>query len=689
MKQKFKWFDPSLPFENRITLLLEAMTAEEKISQLLHQSPAIPRLGISSYNWWNEALHGVARAGRATVFPQAIGLACTFDAPLVRKMARAIAMEGRAKHYAAKRTGNDGGIYFGLTYWTPNINIFRDPRWGRGQETYGEDPYLTGELGKAMVEGLQGDDPKYLLSAACAKHFWGHSGPEALRHSFNARISPYDAATTYLPAFEKLVKEARVEGVMGAYNRTNGEVCCGSAKFIRRLLRGEWGFKGYFVSDCGAIDDFPERHKVAKDLTAAAALALKNGCDVNCGCSYEKLVDAFRLGLISMSHIDEALGHALMTRMKLGLFDPDEKVPCAQTPEKIIGSPAHRRIARKLAAESVVLLKNNGILPLRKDARRYIITGPNAGAFNALWGNYNGFSSRFVTPFEGVLSRISSGTYLGFSPDPRMLDFEPLQGEKATTVLYVAGFNEMLEGEEGSGDGDRNSLGLPADQRKELDALYSRDGVKVVLVVIAGSPVDLSADREKAEAILYAPYPGEEGGNALADILFGEVSPSGRLPVTFPASIADLPPFEDYSMKNRTYRFIGKKPLYPFGYGLSYTRFVYSGLKTTVSKDGVRLAFRLRNAGAFDGDDVVQVYLRWKKIKNTPVPNCELVSFRRISLKKGEARDIHLRIPREQLLPADENGKKFFLPGAEFELFIGGDSSLNAPLSTQITLHAK
>lgn len=686
MKPEFKWFDPSLEFKKRIDLLRKEMTVEEKISQLLHQSPAIPRLGIPSCNWWNEALHGVARAGRATVFPQAVGLACTFDAPLVKKMARAIAMEGRAKRHAAKRTGNEGGIYFGLTYWTPNINIFRDPRWGRGQETYGEDPHLTGELGKAMVEGLQGNDPKYLLSAACAKHFWGHSGPESLRHHFNARISPYDAATTYLPAFEKLVREARVEGVMGAYNRTNGEVCCGSAKYIRRLLRDEWGFQGYFVSDCGAIDDFPERHKVAKNLTAAAALALKNGCDVNCGCSYEKLLDAFRLGMISMEHIDEALGHALMTRMKLGLFDPDGKVPFAQTPERVIGCPAHRRIARKLAAESVVLLENNGILPLRKDAAKYGITGPNAAAFNALWGNYNGFSSHFVTPFEGVLNRISPGTYLAFSEDPRMLDLGAVHTENPVTVLYVAGYNETLEGEEGNGDADRSSLGLPEPQRKELDALYAREGVKVVLIVIAGSPVDLSADREKAAAILFVPYPGEEGGNALADVLFGDISPSGRLPVTFPASMDDLPPFEDYSMRNRTYRFLEKPPLYPFGYGLSYTRFNYSGLRTAVSKSGVLISFRLRNEGPVDGAEVVQVYLRWKTCGNAHVPNCELVTFLRLDLKKGAKIDVRMKIPMEKLLLTDESGRKSFQPGAEFELFVGGSSSLNAPLSAKIQL---
>lgn len=680
MESKHPWFDESLSFEERIEALLGALTVKEKTTLLLNTAPAIPRLGIPAFDWWNEALHGVARAGKATIFPQAIGFGSSFDVPLIRQVGAAIGREGRAKHAAAKRLGTAGLDYFNLTYWTPNINIFRDPRWGRGQETYGEDPYLTGEIGKAMVQGMQGNDKKYLRSAACAKHFWAHSGPEALRHGFDAKITPFDAASTYLPAFKKLVREAKVAGVMGAYNRVNGEVCCGSENYIADMLRKQWGFKGYFTSDCGAICDFFINHHVSKDQKEAAALALKSGCDINCGHAYSELYNAYQKKLITKEDLDAALRRTLMIQMRLGMFDKAENVPEGDLPESVVGCRKHRDLTLKLAHESMVLLENKGVLPLSKDIARIALAGPNVEAFNALYGNYHGFSDRFSTPLEAILSRISVGasfTYISptESHRPNVLRYEP------EVVVYIGGFNEALEGEEGrTMGGDRKTLGLPENQRRELDTLYARDA-KVVLVVIGGSPVDFTIDKEKAQAILFVPYPGERGGEALADILFGEVSPSGRLPITFPKSLDDVPPFEDYCMAGRTYRFLEKEPLYPFGYGKSYTSFKYSNLKWEVTRTGsLKLTYDVENTGCMDGEDVVQVYMRYGA-GGYPVPNSELVAFKRIKLKRGEKKTDSISVLKAQLVRYGEDGFEQPLRDCPLEFFLGCDSSLNGGVS--------
>ncbi|MBP5300896.1 MAG: glycoside hydrolase family 3 C-terminal domain-containing protein, partial [Victivallales bacterium] len=559
-------------------------------------------------------------------------------------------------------------------------------RWGRGQETYGEDPYLTSRLGAAFVEGLQGEGPRYLRAAACAKHFWGHSGPEAKRHGFDAQISAFDAETTYLPAFRHLVKAAKVAGVMGAYNRTNGKACCASDDYIQKLLKDDWGFDGYFTSDCGAICDLFIHHGLAKDMPHAAALALKAGCDLNCGEAYSKLEEALRMKLITEEDLDKALRRLFTIRMRLGEFDPPEKVPGALARPEVVGCPAHRRLALKAALKSAVLLKNeHALLPLNAEKMRAVcLAGPNVDGVAALWGNYHGLAAHFDTPLEAMTRALPPGTAITYA-GPSDPDHPDLLCANPEVVFYFAGLNESLEGEEMASamelGGDRSSLGLPASQRAELDALYAR-GAKVVLIVIAGSPIDLTRDSEKAKAILFIPYPGEAGGEAIARILFGKDSPAGRLPVSFPAQIQDLPPFEDYSLRARTYKYCTKRPRFPFGYGLSYTKFQYA--KGTVAEDhgGLKLRFTLKNIGKFDGTEVVQIYLRRPDAgTGHPAANCELVAFRAIPLKRGAKRQLAFRIDREQLERVCADGTRRYPENEAIELFVGGDSSLeNAPL---------
>ena len=689
-RSQFVWYDDSLPFEERVEALIKAMTVQEKVTQLLHEAPAVERLGVPAYNYWNECLHGVARAGLATVFPQAIAMAATFDTDLEYRMGCAIAVEARAKNAAARKFSGDGSspMYRGLTFWTPNINIFRDPRWGRGQETFGEDPYLTGEMGAALVRALQGDDPKYLKVAACAKHFWGHSGPEAERHQFDAKISKRDAVQTYLPAFKKLVTEAKVEAVMGAYNRTNGHVCCGSAKYIKELLRKKWGFKGHFVSDCWAIMDFHKNHKITADQTASAAYALKNGCNLNCGCSYEKLLDAYKKKMITEADIDDALRHVFMTRMKLGCFDRDELVPLAKTPFSKVHCAEHRAIALEAARKAVVLLKNDGILPL-KPAPKLNLTGPNLNSLTALWGNYNGFSGTMTTVMEGIAANADPAT--SFEPRKGV----PLNGpavdcskqlwfyDRKYPVVVVAGLDETIEGEEGDG-GERTTTKLPDSQRSLLSALY-KEGYKVVLVVMAGSPVDLSEDVKKASAILYASYPGEAGGTAVAEVLFGKISPSGRLPFTVPKDSTNLPDFHDYSMANRTYRYAKNNILYPFGFGMSYTSFAYTNARVSdalASKGRVTVLANVANTGGRDGDEVVQLYLRHTK-PGVEAPLVELKGFKRIHLAKGESARVSIEVPAEAFQLVDAQGR-WFMPKDDVELFFGRDS--RTPASKILTV---
>lgn len=617
--------------KQRAKELVAKMTTEEMASQLRYDAPAIPRLGIPAYNWWNEGLHGVARAGVATVFPQAIGLAAAFDPELVYRAADIISTEARAKYNAAAAE-NDRDIYKGLTLWSPNINIFRDPRWGRGHETYGEDPFLTARLGVAFVKGLQGDG-EYLKCAACAKHFAVHSGPESLRHEFDAIASEEDMRETYLPAFRALVDEGNVEGVMGAYNRVNGEPACASPA-LQKLLREEWGFNGYFVSDCWAIRDFHEHHMVTRTAPESAALALKTGCDLNCGNTYLHLLTALQEGLVTEADIRTAAERVMTTRFRLGLFDETEY---DRIPYTAVACEAHRNAALEAARESMVLLKNDGVLPLAETARVAVI-GPNADSRAVLVGNYNGTPKKYTTVLEGIYDRVgmdqvcySEGCHL-YQDRVESLALVKDRFSEAMTiarqsdaVILCLGLDASLEGEEGDtgnayASGDKPDLELPAIQRALMEAVTAA-GKPVILVSMTGSAVNLSWAQEHVSAVIQAWYPGGEGGRAVAELIFGDYSPSGKLPVTFYASTNDLPDFTDYSMKNRTYRYFNGTPLYPFGFGLSYTSFVY---RDACVRDGA-LRCTVENTGGFDSGEVVQVYAENR-----------LAAFRRIFLKQGE-----------------------------------------------------
>ncbi|HEY8343681.1 MAG TPA: glycoside hydrolase family 3 C-terminal domain-containing protein, partial [Bacillota bacterium] len=577
--------DPNRDLEERVRDLVARLSLEEKISQMVYFSSALSRVGIPEYNWWNECLHGVARAGVATVFPQAIGLAASFNQELVEKVASAIADEARAKHHEFARK-EDRGIYKGLTFWSPNLNIFRDPRWGRGQETYGEDPYLTGRLGVAFIRGLQGDHPKYLKVAACAKHYAVHSGPENLRHEFNAVVSRKDLRETYLPAFRDAVIEAKVESVMGAYNRVNGEPACASPMLLQQILREEWGFDGHVVSDCGAIEDIHKHHKYTSSPEESAALAVNNGCDLNCGRIFTYLQKAVEQGLITEEAIDQAVTRLLKTRFKLGMFDPAEKVPYANIPYEVNDSPEHRRLALQAARESIVLLKNEGgLLPLnREEIKSIAVIGPNADSKDILLGNYFGQPSQYVTPLSGIREVAGPGVRILYAEGcdlttttPGFWGEKPTSGfaeaiaavERADVAIMCLGISPKLEGEEGAvansdGGGDRVSLELPGMQEELLKAVATV-GKPVILVIFNGSPLAINWAQEEIPAIIEAWYPGEEGGRALAEVIFGDYNPAGRLPVTFVKSLDQLPAFTDYSMKGRTYRYMQAEPLYPFG----------------------------------------------------------------------------------------------------------------------------
>ncbi len=653
--------------------LVSQMTIEERASQLRYDAPEIKRLGVPAYNWWGEALHGVARQGVATSFPQAIGMAATFDEALLREAGDVAATEGRAK-YNANVAENDRDIYKGLTFWSPNVNIFRDPRWGRGQETFGEDPYLTSRMGVAYVKGLQGDGDR-LKTAACAKHFAVHSGPEALRHEFNATASEKDMAETYLPAFRACVQEAGVEAVMGAYNRTNGEPCCGSKTLIQDILREKWGFSGHFVSDCWAIKDFHENHKVTGTMEESAAMALKAGCDINCGVTYQYLLKALEQGLVTEEEITESAVRAFTTRYLLGLFEeteydsiPYEKVECEE----------HLAVAERLSKESVVLLKNEGVLPLKVKAGQTIgVIGPNADSREALIGNYHGTSSRYITVLEGIQDKIgregrvlySEGSHL-FRDRVEHLALENDRIAEAVTVarhsdvvVLCVGLNETLEGEEGDtgnsyASGDKADLCLPAPQRKLMEAVLAV-GRPVVVCLMAGSAIDLSEAQERAAAVLQLWYPGARGGKAVADILFGDCSPSGKLPVTFYRSLDGMPAFEDYSMRGRTYRYMEGEALYPFGYGLTYGD-VRVESASVISKSGdarnVVVRAKLHNAGDTATGDVIQIYVK-DPTSAYAVPNHSLCAFRRVFLQAGESREIEIEVPGEAFLVVDEAGE--------------------------------
>jgi beta-glucosidase len=684
------WFDHTRRIEERVQSLVEAMTLREKIAQMLHKAPEIPRLGVPSYNWWNECLHGVGRAGRATVFPQSIGLAASFNVPLAGRVASATSDEARAKHHAALKLGNRG-IYFGLTYWTPNINIFRDPRWGRGQETYGECPFLTARMGVAFVKGLQGNRPKYLKLVATPKHYAVHSGPEPLRHSFNAEVNLRDLRETYLPAFKATVQEAGAWSVMGAYNRTNGEPCCGSHTLLQKILRDEWGFPGYVVSDCWAIKDFHANHKVTNTPEESVAMAVKNGCDLNCGDIYPRLLEAVQQGLITEEEITVSVKRLFTARFKLGMFDPESQVPWAKIKPSIVNGSKHRKLALEAARESIVLLKNeNQTLPLKKTIRNIAVVGPTGFDHGVLLGNYNGFAPELSTLFEGLVGKVDEGTQVNFTTGKNEKELSWFLAD-AEVIIATMGFTPEMEGEESGdmgvpdaeGGGDRLRIGLPGRQLDLLKLLHAT-GKTVILVLTGGSPIELNWAAEHIPAILMVWYPGEAGGRALADVLFGDYNPAGRLPLTFIKSLEDIPPFTDYAMKGRTYRFMEKEPLYRFGYGLSYTRFTYAKMEVSgVSVQGVRksvtrnlkpetctVSVQVTNSGACDGDEVVQVYVSRLDAK-VPVPLRQLAAFQRIHLKKGEKRTVRLELARETLTAYADDGTPLGGTG-RFLVSVGG-----------------
>lgn len=662
--------------------LVSQMTLEEKASQLRYDAPAISRLGIPAYNWWNEGLHGVARGGQATVFPQAIGLGATFDPELVEEIADTTATEGRAKYNAYSKNG-DRDIYKGLTFWSPNVNIFRDPRWGRGHETYGEDPFLTSSLGVAYVRGLQGKG-EVMKAAACAKHFVAHSGPEAIRHEFDARVTEKDMEETYLPAFEKLVKEANVEAVMGAYNRVNGEVCCGSPT-LQRILREEWGFQGYFVSDCWAIRDFHENHMVTNTPWESAALAINNGCDLNCGNTYLHILKAVEKGLVTEETITESAVRLFTTRYLLGLFDGSEydSLSCTE-----IESPEHLQLAQKAAEESFVLLKNNGILPLDKKKLKTIgIIGPNADSRKALIGNYHGTASRYRTVQEGiqdylgaevrVLTSLGSELFrdrtepLAFTND--RLTEAKIVAENSDVVILCVGLDETLEGEEGDtgnsyASGDKETLLLPEVQRQLMEVVADT-GTPVVLCLMAGSDIDMSYAIEHFDGILMLWYPGAEGGKAVAQILFGEKSPSGKLPVTFYKSLDELPEFTDYSMKGRTYRFMEGEAQFPFGYGLTYGKVEVIFAEAEQTEEGAVVKVIAKNSGMFDTEDVIQIYIK-NQDSQYAVKNPELAAFQRVFLKSGEEKHLKLFVKEEAFSVVHEDGSRH-LEDEHFALYAG------------------
>lgn len=680
------YLDPSAPLSARIADLTGRLTLEEKINFLGHENGPVERLGLPAYNWWSEACHGVGRNGRATVFPQVIAQAATWNRELIQRIATAVSDEARAKHHAAARAGFHGQQYQGLTFWTPNINIFRDPRWGRGQETFGEDPYLTGELGLATVRGLQGDDARHMKVAACAKHFAVHSGPEHERHEFDAHPSPKDLYETYLPAFEKLVRGG-VEAVMGAYNRVLGEPACASKFLLGETLRKRWGFQGHVVSDCGAIDDFHRHHKVTPDSAASAALAVRNGCDLNCGCTYNDLILAVRAGQITEAEIDTALGRLLATRFKLGLFDPAESVRWTKIPESVIDSPEHRALARRAAAESFVLLKNkDNLLPLPAAPRSMLVVGPTAANIGAMLGNYYGVSSRLVTFMEGLVARAPEGCRVMYRPgcplsQPGAPGVNYTFGDSAMAEIVVAvlGLDPTLEGEEGDTvaspvGGDRVRIELPENQRAFLKELRA-NSKKLILVLTGGSALAIPEEHDLADAVLYAWYPGCEGGAALADVLFGDLAPSGRLPVTVPRRTEDLPAFNDYSMRGRTYKFAAAEPLYPFGFGLGYARIAYESLTLShrALKDGAALEVRatVRNTSGVAAQETVQCYLI--PPAGADAPRAILVEFAKLHLAAHATAEVRFTLGADALRQVDARGERVWRPGA-YQILVGAAS---------------
>lgn len=681
-----RYQDETLTFEERAADLAAHMTLEEKVYQTLHAAAAIERLWIPAYNYWNEALHGVARAGVATVFPQAIGLAATFDEDFLEKVATVISDEGRAKFNAQQKYA-DYDIYKGLTFWSPNVNIFRDPRWGRGHETFGEDPYLTSRLGVRFIEGMQGKDEKYMKVAACAKHFAVHSGPEDIRHSFNAEATKQDMRETYLPAFKACVKEADVEVVMGAYNRTNGEACCGSKTLLVDILRGEWQFKGHVTSDCWAIKDFHEYHMVTSNAVESVALAMNMGCDLNCGNIYGNLLKAVEKGLVKEETIERAVTRLLTTRMKLGLFDEPDKVSYNTIHYDVVDCKEHQQINEEAARKSVVLLKNeNNLLPLNKnDIKTIGVIGPNANNRKALVGNYEGTASEYITILEGVQRYVgddvrvmfSEGCHLcksrtqGLAQDNDRMSEVKAVADSSDVIIACMGLDASLEGEEGDegnefASGDKPNLNLPGLQEEVLKVLVET-GKPIIMVLLSGSALAVNYADEKIPAILQGWYPGARGGKAIAEILFGEFSPEGKLPVTFYRTTEELPEFTDYSMKNRTYRYMKQEALYPFGYGLSYTDICCTDAKVEKTSDVVNVKAVMENKGRMNGAETLQVYV---KVCQKEAPNWQLKALKKVTLKPGQKEEIEVILKDKDFGLYNEQGVKVLQAG-DYEVYVG------------------
>lgn len=693
------WRDPAQPLRNRADDLIHRMSLEEKVAQLRNDAPGIPRLGLPAYNYWNEALHGVANNGIATVFPEPVGMASTWNPALIHREGTVVGIEGRAKHndYANQHNG-DSKWWTGLTFWTPNVNIFRDPRWGRGQETYGEDPYLTGTMSAEFVKGMQGDDPTYMLAMACAKHYAVHSGPERDRHRFNAEPSERDLYEMYLPQFEAVVREGKVAGVMSAYNAIHGIPCSADSFLLENLLRAQWGFEGYVVSDCDAIRDIynTRAHHYVDTPEEAAAIAVKAGCNLCCGGDYNALVRAVQKGLVSEKEIDEALYHTLWTRFKLGMFDPPERVPYTKYTIEDNDTPEHGKVALEVARQSLVLLKNDGILPLdRSKSRRIAVIGPNGDCKSMLEGNYHGSASHPISILDGIKQMAGPNIEVTFalgSPNTtnrrtaawsqqdnttnRSLDelkAEALQhAEKADLIVYAGGITPAQEGE----GFDRSSIELPECQQTLIKALHAT-GKPMVMVNCSGSAMALLWESENLPAILQVWYPGQSGGQAVAEVLFGEVNPSGHLPLTFYRATADLPDFTDYSFSNRTYRYFKGKPLYAFGHGLSYAEFEYSNGKLaskTIATDGTaKVTFTIKNAGKYDGDDVAQVYYRHVDSK-VPQPKLALCGFTRVHVKQGESKTVTVEVPAKRLRYWDPDNRQYVVEPGKYQILVAAAS---------------
>ncbi len=688
---KYPYQDPTLDIDARVADLISRLTLEEKAQLMRFKSPAIERLGIPAFNWWNEGLHGVARTSeKTTVFPQAIGMAASFDTETLKDVGNCVSTEGRAIFNQDFKDHKTGEIYRGLTYWSPNINIFRDPRWGRGQETYGEDPYLTGKLAVAFVGGIQGNDPTYYKAAACLKHFAVHSGPESERHIFDARPSEYDLWDTYISAFRLAIKESDVAGVMCAYNRIDGVPCCGNDKLLVDILRNQLGFTGYQVSDCWAVPNFYKTHKTHPDAVSAASDAVISGTDMECGDSYTSLVNAVERGMLSEKNLNVSLARDLKVFFKLGFFDPQDIVPYSKIGKEVIECQQHKELADKMARESMVLLKNkNNYLPLdASKIKRIAIIGPNADNDTVQLGNYNGFPTEIITPYKSLKKRFGDKVVIDYikgcdwtskiKDTPSYAEIAA-KAKKADVIIFVGGISPTLEGElgdagasaEGFFSGDRTILEVPKVQTELLSEL-GKTNRPIIVVNMSGSAVTQTWAEKNAAAIIQAWYPGQ-AGNAVTDVIFGDYNPSGKLPITIYRSENDLPAFTDYSMRNRTYRYFAGDVQYPFGYGLSYTTFGYQADEKVECETGKELSIKgsITNTGSRDGDEVLQLYVIHNKSIQQIIPICALKGFQRINLKKGETKEFEFKLKPEDLALTDNRGN-LIEKAEDITLFIGG-----------------